>query len=69
MIFLCKFELSLCSNGFASTSAVQVSQQWARKLKDLLETINCKVIDDSGVLDAQEAQKYRLKYKAQIKQG
>ena len=47
----------------------QDGQQWARKLKNLLETINLIVIDAGGALDAQEAQKYRRKYRALIKQG
>jgi len=47
----------------------QDGQQWARKLKNLLETINCKVTDAGGALDAQVSQKYRLKYRTLIKQG
>jgi transposase len=47
----------------------QDGQQWAKKLKTHLETINSKVIDAGGALDAQEAQKYRRKYRALIKQG
>ncbi len=47
----------------------QDGQQWARKLKNLLETINRKVTDAGGALDAQESQKYRLKYRALLKQG
>ncbi len=47
----------------------QDGQQWAKKLKIHLETINSKVIDAGGALDAQEAQKYRRKYRALIKQG
>ena len=41
----------------------QDGQQWAQKLKNLLETINRKVTDAGGALDAQESQKYRLKYR------
>ena len=47
----------------------QDGQQWAQKLKNLLETINCKVTDAGGALDAHESQKYRLKYRAILKQG
>jgi len=47
----------------------QDSQKWAKKLKNLLETINCKVNDAGGALDAQESQKYRLKYRALLKHG
>jgi len=47
----------------------QDGQQWAKKLKKLLETINCKVNDVGGALNAQESEKYRLKYRALLKQG
>ena len=47
----------------------QDGQQWAQKLKKLLETINCKVTDAGGALDAHESQKYRPKYRAILKQG
>jgi len=47
----------------------QDGQKWAKKLKKLLETINGKVIDAGGALDAHESQKYRLKYRAILKQG
>ncbi len=47
----------------------QDGQQWAQKMKNLLETMNRKVIDAGGALDAQESQKYRLKYRIFIKQG
>ena len=47
----------------------QDDQQWAQKLKNLLETINRKVTDAGGALDAQESQKYRLKYRVILKQG
>ena len=47
----------------------QDGQQWAQKLKNLLETINRKVTDAGGALDAKEAKKYRLKYRGLIKQG
>jgi len=47
----------------------QDSQKWAKKMHKLLETINRKVIDAGGTLDAHESQKYRLKYRAILKQG
>ncbi len=47
----------------------QDGQQWAKRLKNLLETINCKVTDAGGALDAQESKKFRLKYRALLKQG
>ena len=47
----------------------QDGQQWAQKLKNLLETINRKVIHAGGALDAQESEKYRFKYRNLIKQG
>jgi len=47
----------------------QDDQQWAQKLKNLLETINRKVTDAGGALDAQESQKYRLRYRVILKQG
>ncbi len=47
----------------------QDGQKWAQKLKNLLETTNRKVTEAGGALDAQEPQKYRLKYRALIKQG
>jgi len=47
----------------------QDGQQWAQKLKNLLETINCKVNDAGGALAAHESQKYRLRYSAILKQG
>jgi transposase len=47
----------------------QDDQKWAQKLRNLLETINCKVADAGGALDAQESQKYRLKYRAILKEG
>ncbi len=47
----------------------QDEQQWAQNLKKLLETINSKVTDAGGALDAQQAQKYRLKYQDLIKKG
>ena len=48
----------------------QDGQKWAKKLKKLLKTINCKVTDaGGGALDAQESEKYRLKYRAIPRQG
>ena len=47
----------------------QDDQQWAQKLKNLLETINRKVTDAGGALDAKESEKYRRKYRNIIKQG
>ena len=47
----------------------QDNQQWAQKLKNLLETINRKVTDAGGALNAQESQKYRLRYRVILKQG
>jgi transposase len=47
----------------------QDAQQWAQKLKNLLETINRQVTDAGGALDPQESKKYRLKYRALIKKG
>lgn len=47
----------------------QDAQQWAQKLKNLLETINRKVDDVGGALDAKESEKYRRKYRNIIKQG
>jgi len=47
----------------------QDGQQWAQKLKNLLETINRKVADAGGALDAKESEKYRRKYRNIIKRG
>jgi len=47
----------------------QDAQQWARKMKNLLEKLNLRVNEASGALKAQESQKYRLKYRALLKQG
>ena len=47
----------------------QDAQQWAHNLQDLLETINRKVNDAGGALDAHESEKCRLKYRAILKQG
>jgi transposase len=47
----------------------QDGQQWAKKIKELLETINKDVIIHAGVLDAVESKKYRKKYKNFIKQA
>ncbi len=47
----------------------QDGQQWAKKLKKLLETISRKVTDAGGALDVKESAKYRRKYRNIIKQG
>jgi transposase len=47
----------------------QDGQEWALKLRNLLETINQKVNDAGGALDAQESQKYRLQYRARLKEA
>jgi len=47
----------------------QDGQQWAKKLKNLLETINRQVTGAGGTLDTHESQKYRQKYRAILKQG
>ncbi|WP_435550540.1 IS66 family transposase, partial [Desulfobacterium sp. N47] len=47
----------------------QDSQQWAQKMKTLLETINTKVNDAGGVLEVKESDKYRFEYRALIKEA
>jgi transposase len=47
----------------------QDCQHWAKNMKNLLETINIKVNDAGGALDAQESQKYRIKYRALLKEA
>lgn len=47
----------------------QDAQQWARRMKDLLETINRNVTEAGGALNPQESKKYRRKYRALLKQG
>lgn len=47
----------------------QDDQKWAQDLGNLLVTINNKVIDAGGALDAVNARKYRLKYRKIIKKG
>jgi transposase len=47
----------------------QDGQQWAKKMKGLLETINIDVNAAGGVLDAVESKKYRKKYKNLIKKA
>ncbi len=47
----------------------QDGQQWAQKLKNLLETINRKVADAGGTLNAKESEKYRRRYRNIIKRG
>jgi transposase len=41
----------------------QDGQNWAKQMKRLLETINGKLINAGGVLDATESRKYRQKYR------
>ena len=45
----------------------QDGQNWAHQMKELLETINHKVNEAGGVLDAKTAEKYRQKYRELIK--
>ena len=45
----------------------QDGQQWAHDLKKFLETINRKVTDAGGALEAQQAEKYRFQYRELIK--
>ena len=45
----------------------QDDQKWAKEMKNLLETINCKVIDACGVLDANKSHYYRKKYRKLLK--
>ncbi len=47
----------------------QDEQHWPRDMKDLLETINSKVIDAGGALNAQQADNYRSQYRELIKKG
>jgi transposase len=47
----------------------QDNQQWAQKMKTLLETFNSKVNDAGGVLEAKESEKYRLEYRALLKEA
>ena len=47
----------------------QDGQQWAHSMKKLLETINTTVNDAGGALDAKESQKFRLKYRALLKEA
>jgi transposase len=47
----------------------QDGQKWAQELSNLLVTINNKVIDAGGALDAVNARKYRLKYREILKNG
>ena len=47
----------------------QDGQKWAKELQSLLETINCKVIDAGGVLDAEKSAKYRKKYRELLQQA
>lgn len=45
----------------------QDDQKWAKEMKSLLETINRKVIDAGGVLEAGRSRYYRKKYKDLLK--
>ncbi len=47
----------------------QDGQKWAYEMHNLLETINGKVTDAGGVLDARESQKYRKKYRNLLKKA
>ena len=47
----------------------QDGQKWAYEMHNLLETINGKVTDAGGVLDAPESQKYRKKYRNLLKKA
>jgi len=47
----------------------QEGQQWAQTMKTLLETINSKVNDAGGVLEAKESNKYRLEYRTLLKEA
>ncbi len=47
----------------------QDGQQWAKNMKNLLETINSKVNGVGGALDAKESRKYLLKYRVLLKQA
>lgn len=47
----------------------QDNQQWAHAMKDLLEKINAKEIDAGGELNAQQAGRYRSRYRELIKKG
>jgi transposase len=45
----------------------QDGQKWAQQMKKLLETINQKVNEAGGLLDAKKSKKYRQKYRQLIK--
>jgi transposase len=47
----------------------QDGQQWAQKMKTLLETINSRVNDAGGTLEVKESDKYRFEYRALIKEA
>ena len=47
----------------------QDNQQWALKMKNLLETINRSVTDAGGVLSPEKSDEYRCKYQALFKQA
>ena len=47
----------------------QDGQQWAKKMKNLLEKINRETNDSGGCLDAKQSQKYRKKYRSLLKKA
>ena len=47
----------------------QDNKKWAKKMKRLLEDIHQSVIDAGGALESDESQRYRLKYRAILRQG
>ena len=47
----------------------QDGQHWAKEMKTFLETLNGKVLDAGGVLNAKESQKYRRKYRDLLKKA
>ncbi|MCP3925855.1 MAG: IS66 family transposase, partial [Desulfobacterales bacterium] len=47
----------------------QDGQQWAKKMKNLLEKINREANDSGGYLDAEQSQKYREKYRSLLKKA
>lgn len=47
----------------------QDGQKWAKELQNLLETINCQVIDAGGVLGAEKSAKHRKKYRELLQQA
>ena len=47
----------------------QDDQQWAKKMIDFLETLNKEVVDNGGMLDTEQSQKYHKKYQNLIKKA